>query len=112
MKIYKKNKSLDNRDIGKNNIVSKRGLSKSDIIDYDIYDVSKVMETLIKKLEHRYERAETFIEENKGFLEKSYYSIGYYNGLCRGYDEILDLLIDLFKNHKDRENTPINILDL
>ena len=37
MKIYKKNKSLDNRDIGKNNIVSKRGMSKSDIIDYDIY---------------------------------------------------------------------------
>ena len=50
MQIYKKNKSLDNRDIGKNNIVSKRGLSKSDIIDYDIYDVSKVMETLIKNL--------------------------------------------------------------
>ena len=97
MKVYKKNKSLDNRDIGKNNIISKRGLSVSDIIDYDIYDISKIIEILIEKLEHRYERAEEFIENNKKTLEQSYYAIGFYNGSCRAYDEILDLLIDLFK---------------
>ena len=93
-------KLKNNRDIGKNNIISKRGLTTSDIINYDIYDVSKIIEILIKKLEHKYDRAETFIENNKEFLEKSYYTIGYYNGLCRGYDEILDLLIDLFKQNK------------
>ena len=93
-------KSKNNRDIGKNNIISKRGLSISDIINYDIYDVSKIIRTLIEKLEHKYDRAETFIENNKEFLEKSYYTIGYYNGLCRSYDEILDLLIDLFKQNK------------
>ena len=93
-------KSKNNRDIGKNNIISKRGLTASDIIDYNIYNVSEIIETFIKKLEHKYDRAETFIENNKEFLEKSYYILGYYKGLCRSYDEILDLLIDLFKQNK------------
>lgn len=92
---------LSNRDIGKNNIISKRGLTAKDIVDWDVYDVSKVIEKLITKLEHKYNRAEAFIESNKEFLEKSYFSIGYYNGLCRAYDEILDLLIDSFKQNSN-----------
>lgn len=85
------------RDIGRNNILSKKNLKLTDVVgDYDWYEINRDIGELLKGIKHRYDRAEKFIEENKNMLDKSYYNIGYYNGLLRGYDEALEMLIKTF----------------
>lgn len=85
------------RDIGCNNILSKKNLKLTDVFrDYDFHDINNDIGNLLKKIKHKYDRAEKFIEDNKDMIDKSYYNIGYYNGLTRGYDEVLELMIKTF----------------
>ena len=82
------------RYIGHNDILSKKNLKLTDVVAvYDWDNINHDIRELLKKIKHKYDRAEKFIEDNKDMIDKSYYNIGYYNGLTRGYDEVLELMI-------------------
>lgn len=85
------------RDIGKGNIISKQG-TRIKNLDYNSYEMVQILNKFLENLDRKYLRIERFLKNNEEILDKSYYSLGYYNGLARGYDEAIDNLMKCIKN--------------
>lgn len=94
-----KNKSKG-RDLGHNNVVKRSHLiiSKTDI--YNIYDtdtITKKLQKIVDKVEHRLDRCEKFLDNNSGEISLSYYTEGYYNGRARAYEDVIDIITEYLK---------------
>lgn len=89
-----------NRDIGKGNIMSKQG-TRIKNLNYNSYEMIQILNKFLENLDRKYDRIEKFLKNNEEILDKSYYSLGYYNGLTRGYDEAVNDLINCIKENGD-----------
>lgn len=85
------------RDIGMGNIESKQGI-RINTLNYNSDEMVQILNKFLENLDRKYERIERFLKNNEEILDKSYYSLGYYNGLARGYDEAIDNLMNCIKN--------------
>lgn len=91
MKLNKATK----RDLGHNNVVKRPHLDvwKTEFIhccDYNEETIKRISK-IIHKIEHKLERSEEFLKNNKDEISLSYYSEGYYNGRARAMEEIIDV---------------------
>lgn len=61
------------------------------------YIVSNILNKFLKIIEERHKR----VKVDKEYLGESYYALGYYDGLTRGYNEAVNDLINCIKENGD-----------
>nr|DAT97169.1 MAG TPA: hypothetical protein [Crassvirales sp.] len=92
------------RDTGHNNAVKREHLEiyKLDLPTY-LEDAVPVLQKIADKIEHKFERCEKFLSENKDEVSLSYYTEGYYNGRARAFEDIIDVITDVIKVAYEKE---------
>lgn len=86
------------RDNGHNNSVKREHLEVYDLdLPRCLEDSVPVLQRMIDKIEHKFERCEKFLSENKDQVSLSYYTEGYYNGRARAFEDIIDVITDTIK---------------
>ena len=65
--------------------------------EIESYTISNILNRLLKILEEKHKRAKV----NKEYLGESYYALGYYDGLTRGYNEAVNDLINCIKENRN-----------
>ena len=88
------------RDLGHNNIVKRQHLVVAEIDNiYNNCEVQVIenLQKIVDKIEHKLNRCEEFLDNNKDCISLSYYSEGYYNGRARAFEDILDIIEENLK---------------
>ena len=99
MTTDKKENISARRDLGHNNAVKRSHLIIDDtyIYDFDRWELADKLQEIVDKIEHKFNRCEEFLINNKENLALSYYSEDYYNGRARAFEDILDIINDTLK---------------
>ena len=99
-----KAKYIMNRDTGHNNAVRREHLKVYEL-DLPTYleDAIPVLQKIVDKIEHKFERCEKFLSKNKDEVLLSYYTEGYYNGRARAFEDIIDVITNVIKVAYEKE---------
>lgn len=87
------------RDNGHNNPVRREHLEVYKLdLPTCLEDAVPVLQKIVDKIEHKFERCEKFLSENKDEVYLSYYTDGYYNGRARAFEDVIDVITDVIKD--------------
>lgn len=92
------------RDIGYHNPVRREHLEiyKLDLPTC-VEDAAPILQKIVDKIEHKFEKCEKFLSENKDEVYFSYYTDGYYNGRARALEDVIDTITDALKEAYEKE---------
>lgn len=65
--------------------------------EIESHTISNILNKFLKILEEKHKRAKV----NKEYLGESYYALGYYDGLIKGYNEAINDLINYIKENRN-----------
>lgn len=95
------------RDLGHNNSVRREHLNiekGTEVPSYIKDSPTRVLlQHIVNKIEHKFERCENFLSINKGEISLSYYAEGYYNGRARAFEDVIDLIKDTLEKAYNEE---------
>lgn len=100
---------MGRRDFGHNNAVKRKHLVIKPYRIWDVFESSekmaKKLQSIVDKIEHKENKCEEFLNNNKDNISLSYYTEGYYNGRARALEEVLDILEEEL-NEEDKIKQP------